>query len=125
MEGGGEGGGKEAVRAALGELALGKGKGRSGSLAEEEAAHAFWDTQPVPGMADDLEALPSTQMGPIDAPVPEKVRRTPYGLPASFQWADIDLDSAEQAHELYSLLHENYVEDGDNMFRFDYSVRRP
>ena len=24
--------------------------------------------------------------------------------------------------ELYTLLHENYVEDGDNMFRFDYSM---
>ena len=27
-----------------------------------------------------------------------------------------------QAQELYTLLHENYVEDGDQMFRFDYSV---
>lgn len=31
-------------------------------------------------------------------------------------------DDDAEVQELYSLLHENYVEDGDQMFRFDYSV---
>jgi hypothetical protein len=39
-----------------------------------------------------------------------------------FEWSDVNLESDEEAQELYTLLHENYVEDGDNMFRFDYSV---
>ena len=34
-------------------------------------------------------------------------------------------DDDAEVQELYTLLHENYVEDGDQMFRFDYSVREP
>ena len=61
-------------------------------------------------------------MGPIDAADVDKVRKDPYALPASFEWSDIDLSDKDQCSELYTLLHENYVEDGDNMFRFDYSI---
>ena len=50
------------------------------------------------------------------------VRPTPYNLPPGFYWADIDLTSREQAQEVYELLTQNYVEDDDNMFRFDYSI---
>jgi len=43
----------------------------------------------------------------------EDVRKDPYGLPASFQWSDLNIDNAEELKELYTLLHDNYVEDGD------------
>ena len=43
----------------------------------------------------------------------EDVRKDPYSLPASFQWSDLNLDNDEEVKELYTLLHENYVEDGD------------
>lgn len=36
-------------------------------------------------------------------------------------WSDIDLNSASELLELYTLLNENYVEDDESMFRFDYS----
>jgi len=83
--------------------------------------HAFWDTQPVPNLSDSTEDLDDSEMGPIDTPAMEDIRKEPYTLPASFQWADLSLDNDEDVRELYTLLHENYVEDGDNMFRFDYS----
>ena len=34
-------------------------------------------------------------------------------------------DDDAEVQELYTLLHENYVETSDQMFRFDYSVREP
>ena len=33
----------------------------------------------------------------------------------------VALNPKNQLKELYTLLNENYVEDDDNMFRFDYS----
>jgi len=90
--------------------------------ADEAEKHAFWDTQPVPALSDDTDSLSDTQIGPIDPAEPDKVRKQPYNLPDMFQWSDVNLDRDEEAQELYTLLHENYVEDGDNMFRFDYSI---
>ena len=75
--------------------------------------HAFWDTQPVPNLSDSTEDLDDSEMGPIDTPAMEDIRKEPYTLPASFQWADLSLDNDEDVRELYTLLHENYVEDGD------------
>ena len=43
----------------------------------------------------------------------EDVRKDPYSLPASFQWSDLNLDNDEEVKGLYTLLHENYGEDGD------------
>ena len=59
-----------------------------------------------------LDAPPACT-GPIDSRTVEDVRKDPYGLPASFQWSDLNIDNAEELKELYTLLHENYVEDGD------------
>lgn len=38
-----------------------------------------------------------------------------------FVWCTVDLQDDVQLKELYQLLNENYVEDDDNMFRFDYA----
>jgi glycylpeptide N-tetradecanoyltransferase len=43
-------------------------------------------------------------------------------MPAGFEWCSIDILDPAQAHEVYKLLSENYVEDDECMFRFDYSV---
>ena len=50
------------------------------------------------------------------------VKDTPYNLPPGFYWDNIDITKNEQAQEVYDLLTQNYVEDDDNMFRFDYSI---
>lgn len=52
---------------------------------------------------------------------PEEIRKEPYSLPAGFEWDTVDLANDDNLKELYTLLNENYVEDEDNMFRFDYS----
>ncbi|RCN32643.1 Myristoyl-CoA:protein N-myristoyltransferase domain protein [Ancylostoma caninum] len=81
---------------------------------------AFWSTQPVPQFD---EAEPSNENNFIEPDLPaEKIRQEPYSLPESFIWSDVDLNDEKQLQELYTLLTENYVEDDDNMFRFDYSA---
>eukprot|EP01147_Barroeca_monosierra_P003660 gene3660-8329_t len=54
--------------------------------------------------------------GPIE-PNKESVPEKPVGLPGSFQWCSVDVQSDQELNELYNLLYQNYVEDDDNMFR--------
>ncbi|XP_030406331.1 glycylpeptide N-tetradecanoyltransferase 2 isoform X2 [Gopherus evgoodei] len=77
--------------------------------------YQFWDTQPVPKLNEVI-----TSHGAIE-PDKDNVRLEPYSLPQGFMWDTLDLSNAEVLKELYTLLNENYVEDDDNMFRFDYS----
>jgi glycylpeptide N-tetradecanoyltransferase len=50
------------------------------------------------------------------------VKDTAFNLPAGFVWSEVDISDNVQCNEVYELLTQNYVEDDDNMFRFDYSV---
>ncbi|XP_067147852.1 glycylpeptide N-tetradecanoyltransferase 2 isoform X2 [Apteryx mantelli] len=77
--------------------------------------YQFWDTQPVPKLNEVI-----TSHGAIE-PDKDNIRLEPYSLPQGFMWDTLDLSNAEVLKELYTLLNENYVEDDDNMFRFDYS----
>lgn len=82
--------------------------------------HAFWETQPV-GQFKDLgdTSLPE---GPIELPIPpSEVKQEPYNLPNLYEWTTCDIDSEETCAEVYNLLTNNYVEDDENMFRFNYS----
>lgn len=85
-----------------------------------EAKHhkyKFWQTQPVP---QNFEAKVE-ENNYIDTPVDlEKIRKEPYTLPEPYIWSDVDLMANDHLDELYTLLTENYVEDDENMFRFDY-----
>ncbi|CAK9179771.1 unnamed protein product [Ilex paraguariensis] len=80
----------------------------------------FWETQPV-GQFKDLgdTSLPE---GPIESPTPlSDVKQEPFNLPNLYEWITCDMDSEEMCTEVYNLLSNNYVEDDDNMFRFNYS----
>ena len=82
--------------------------------------HKFWETQPV-GQFKDFgdRSLPE---GPIEAPTPlSEVKQEPYNLPSQYEWITCDMDSEEMCNEVYNLLTSNYVEDDENMFRFNYS----
>nr|CAG4646220.1 EOG090X055U [Macrothrix elegans] len=80
--------------------------------------YEFWNTQPVPKIN---EAISGNE--PIEKDKPQsEIRPEPYSLPAGFIWDTLTLDNPQQLQELYQLLNENYVEDDDNMFRFDYSA---
>lgn len=79
----------------------------------------FWETQPVPQLG---AVIPRGVNEPIQPNKPlEEVKQDPISLPDGFKWDDLDLNNKDQLLELYTLLNENYVEDDDNMFRFDYS----
>ena len=83
---------------------------------EKSEAHKFWDTQPVPKFLEKHEK----ENGPIDPEkTPNDIRKEPLLLPKAYTWSEIDIDKEIQS--VYDLLNENYVEDDDNMFRFDYS----
>lgn len=60
--------------------------------------------------------------GPIEQPTPlSEVKQEPYNLPNLYEWITCDIDSEEMCTEVYNLLTSNYVEDDENMFRFNYS----
>uniref|UniRef100_A0A674GGY8 Glycylpeptide N-tetradecanoyltransferase n=1 Tax=Taeniopygia guttata TaxID=59729 RepID=A0A674GGY8_TAEGU len=83
------------------------GQGPAKTMEEaSKRSYQFWDTQPVPKLGEVVNTH-----GPGGARQ-DNIRQEPYTLPQGFTW---DLK------ELYTLLNENYVEDDDNMFRFDYS----
>ena len=63
-----------------------------------------------------------TEHGPIERKTVADISTSPYPLPASFEWDSLDMTDAKCVSEVYSLLYDNYVEDDDNMFRFDYSA---
>uniref|UniRef100_A0A7R9V3N1 Glycylpeptide N-tetradecanoyltransferase n=1 Tax=Chlamydomonas euryale TaxID=1486919 RepID=A0A7R9V3N1_9CHLO len=82
--------------------------------------YAFWETQPVTQFKEAINA--EVEDGPIDeAKTPADVRQEPLNLPDSFEWCTCDLSDEAVAKEVYELLSANYVEDDDNMFRFNYS----
>jgi glycylpeptide N-tetradecanoyltransferase len=72
----------------------------------------------VPAFTESFE-----ESGPIEPQrTVEEVRQEPYPMPAGFKWCSVDIMDEVQVNEVYTLLTENYVEDDDNMFRFDYSI---
>eukprot|EP00455_Lapot_gusevi_P032501 TRINITY_DN3544_c0_g1_i1.p1 TRINITY_DN3544_c0_g1~~TRINITY_DN3544_c0_g1_i1.p1 ORF type:complete len:467 (-),score=153.07 TRINITY_DN3544_c0_g1_i1:186-1526(-) len=84
---------------------------------EKKKEHKFWSTQPVPALDESVN-----DHGPIDAPkTVSEVQQEPYALPKGYEWVDCDLTDEKTVDEVYTLLSQNYVEDEDNMFRFDYS----
>lgn len=82
--------------------------------------HAFWETQPVGQFKDVGDS--SLAEGPIEPPTPlSEVKPEPYNLPNPYEWTTCDMNSEETCNEVYTLLMNNYVEDDENMFRFNYS----
>jgi len=49
------------------------------------------------------------------------IMQTSYTLPDKFEWVELDVDNNEELEQIYDLLKNHYVEDDDNMFRFNYS----
>lgn len=87
---------------------------------EDEAklkTYNFWDTQPVPKMTEEVKTCEKIEE---DKPK-EAIPTEPLPLLKEFEWDTLDVNDDKTLIELYKLLNENYVEDDDNMFRFDYS----
>lgn len=86
---------------------------------EKKEQWKFWETQPVPALGTSIPKDVNEPMEP-NKDIAE-INPNPFSLPAGFKWNDLDLENNDELMELYTLLNENYVEDDDNMFRFDYS----
>jgi glycylpeptide N-tetradecanoyltransferase len=87
------------------------------SSKDDPKEYQFWSTQPVPGLNEVITS--NEEINPD--PQIDQVRADPYSLPAGFKWDTLNLEDPLVLKEVYILLNENYVEDDDNMFRFDYS----
>eukprot|EP00011_Vannellida_sp_DIVA3-517-6-12_P002840 CAMPEP_0114613180 /NCGR_PEP_ID=MMETSP0168-20121206/4999_1 /TAXON_ID=95228 ORGANISM="Vannella sp., Strain DIVA3 517/6/12" /NCGR_SAMPLE_ID=MMETSP0168 /ASSEMBLY_ACC=CAM_ASM_000044 /LENGTH=484 /DNA_ID=CAMNT_0001824177 /DNA_START=31 /DNA_END=1485 /DNA_ORIENTATION=+ len=88
----------------------------AGKFAKEE--YAFWKDEPVPQSFGDTEV----KNEPIEPALsPEEVPKEPEKLHSALVWCEVDIRDPAQLDEVYTLLYENYVEDEDEMFRFDYS----
>ena len=85
--------------------------------------HAFWETQPVAQLKPELDKIgPQGVEGPIDDPITvADVKQDAYKLPDSFEWSSCDMEDEKTNKEVFDLLAANYVEDDDEMFRFQYS----
>ncbi|PWA00730.1 hypothetical protein BB558_003194 [Smittium angustum] len=82
----------------------------------ENKNHEFWKTQPVP-KADDV----IKKDGPVHPDIPfDKIPKEKVPLPEGYIWCNLDIYNKNQMKELYTLLSLNYVEDSDEMFRFNY-----
>mmetsp|Transcript_19843 Transcript_19843/g.30567 ORF Transcript_19843/g.30567 Transcript_19843/m.30567 type:complete len:233 (+) Transcript_19843:198-896(+) len=84
--------------------------------------HDFWDSQPVPHSSDMVKDDDFDKAIDKDKTL-DDIRAEPLDIPPGFHWANVDMSNDEEVKEVYDLLTQNYVEDDDNMFRFDYSVR--
>ncbi|XP_014673869.1 PREDICTED: glycylpeptide N-tetradecanoyltransferase 1-like [Priapulus caudatus] len=95
-------------------------QGAAKTLEEATRKHyAFWSTQPVPQLEEKITEQTNC---PIEqAKSTAEIRKEQFSLPQDFQWDTLDINEPLVLKELYQLLNENYVEDDDNMFRFDYS----
>ena len=60
---------------------------------------------------------------PVETKTLDDVQKDPYGLPAGYYWAEVDLNQEDELQQLYELLKKHYVEDTDGKFRFDYSTK--
>jgi glycylpeptide N-tetradecanoyltransferase len=97
---------------------------QSAPKSDEETAsrqeRKSWNTQLVPEIG---AKITSENNGPVIPNNPiQELKQEPYKLPDGFSWNEVNILNDDQLRELYIFLNENYVEDDDNMFRFDYSM---
>ena len=84
--------------------------------------HDFWDSQPVPKETDNVQAEDfDKQIDKIKTV--DDVSAEPLPIPTGYHWSVVNIEDDKECEEVYNLLTQNYVEDDDNMFRFDYSVK--
>jgi len=95
------------------------GLAASGKNVKEAGSYKFWQTQPVPQFGDEPKKI--IEEGPFKIVDIEKVPKEPGPLVAGFEWVTIDLTNDDVLKEVYELLDQHYVEDGEAMFRFSYS----
>jgi glycylpeptide N-tetradecanoyltransferase len=95
---------------------------KSKNTTYEPTSHPFWSDQPVPQSVEETN-IGRDEGRPIDKekdPITD-IQQTPLNLPSGYEWVDLDVDNPDELEGIYCLLRDHYVEDDDNMFRFNYS----
>ncbi|XP_054168652.1 glycylpeptide N-tetradecanoyltransferase 2-like [Oppia nitens] len=107
------------LRKAMEMLSLYQGASSSAKTPEEamRKKYEFWETQPVPKLDEIPEVNDAIEANKSN----DQIKKDSLNLPNGFIWDTLDINDENTLRELYLLLNENYVEDDDNMFRFDYS----
>lgn len=92
----------------------------SGKSIKDMAAYKFWSTQPV--MRFDEEAK-QVEDGPLQILKLEGVPTQPAPLAVTgFEWVTLDVSSDADVKDICELMNGHYVEDADEMFRFNYGT---
>ena len=91
----------------------------NGKNQKDMASYKFWQTQPVPRFDDEAKKV---EEGPIKIIDPETVSKEPPPMTEGFEWVTMELTDEKELEEVYELLSGHYVEDGEAMFRFNYSA---
>jgi len=88
-----------------------------------QKSFSFWDSQPVASVEDATSVQNIADSAPIETKTVAEVKTKPLALLAGFSFVTLDLTKPDTAdmQDVYDLLYNHYVEDDDNMFRFDYS----
>lgn len=94
------------------------GMSLSNTNQKDMASYKFWQTQPVPRFDESPKQI---EEGPIKVIDPETVPKEPQAMLEGFEWVTMDLTEEKELEEVYELLNGHYVEDGEAMFRFNYS----
>lgn len=84
--------------------------------------HDFWESQPVPKHNEEVKLEDYDKAIDVVKKVSD-IQAEPLDIPEGFHWSVVNIEDDEECKEVYDLLTQNYVEDDDNMFRFDYSIK--
>lgn len=94
------------------------GMSLGGNNQKDMASYKFWQTQPVPRFDETSKKI---EEGPIKIINLDSVPKEPSAMLEGFEWVTMDLTVEKELEEVYELLNGHYVEDGEAMFRFNYS----
>ena len=89
------------------------------NIIDPKSEHKFWSKQPIAFTLNQNEQ--SHVNSAIKTSTPDQIQTKSYDLPPEYEWWNPDLNKDDQLMQIYSFLAKNYVEDTDQMFRFDYS----
>lgn len=116
------------ISALLQQLALAQTSKKEGKAPED---YKFWNTQPVPRLREPNllqttngskgEVLPEGAILP-NAVCKRAAKEEPEKLLEEFEWCEVDVNDQSELQELYELLYNHYVEDGEGSFRLNYSA---
>ena len=110
----------DAVRSNLAKMLLEGSTMPAGNKEDGVKEHKFWCTQPVVQHDQERELQDLGAGSAIESKKLEDVPKKPYPLIEGFEWCDVNINDEKELEETYRLLNQNYVEDGEAMFRFDY-----